>query len=347
MNPAGKVKRKSVLRWLPGVIISAIAIYAIFKFVQIEDMESAFARVSWQFVAIIFCLDVISLWIRGAAWRAILGNKISLVRSFFGVSEGYFLNNIFPLRAGEIGRSLFVGQSSGLGTFHVLSTIVIERAFDIVYAAILILVTLPLVVGLSWVKTIALVLLAVVIAALVCLFLAARNRQKVSAWTEKIGGRSKFISRYITPQVSKFMDGLSALTNPKQFLISFFWIGMTWAIWVLIYDVMIWQVVPDAPLWSGAFIGSLLSLGVAIPSAPAAIGVYEATMVAGVVIMGGDESAALVVALIMHVLQFLSSGIFGLWGLVREGQSLTSVFARLQNQTDLVSTAEAEPMEAK
>jgi uncharacterized protein (TIRG00374 family) len=337
------------LRWLPGVIISLIAIYAIFKFVQFDDLKSAFGKVSWLFILVIFILDVISMMVRGIAWRAILNNKITWTQSFFGVSEGYFLNNIFPLRAGEIGRSLFVGQSSGLGTFHVLSTIVIERAFDIFFAAILLLATLPLVVGLSWVKTVALAALAVVVAAFVCLFFIARNRQKVTQWIHKIGDRRAFVSKHISPQITKLLDGLRALTDPRQFLVSFFWIGMTWLMWVGIYGIMARQVIPDAPLWSGAFIGSLLALGVAIPSAPAAIGVYEATMVAAVVILGGDESLALAVALIMHALQFASSAIFGLWGLVREGQSFKTLFSRLQDQQEDSQTPpdEVELMEEK
>jgi glycosyltransferase 2 family protein len=330
LSETSKKSRKINLRWLPGVLVSAIAIFAIFKFVQFKDLAAAFSKVGWLFILIVFSIDVITMMVRGIAWRYILGGKVTWAQSFFGVCEGYFLNNIFPLRAGELGRSIFVGKSSGLGTFHVLSTIVIERAFDIVIAAILILVTLPLVVGLAWVKTVALVALAIVITLLVGLFLLARNREKVGAWMQKWGADKRLIGRFILPQMSKLMDGLAALTNPKQFLLSFFWIAITWFMWVIVYDVMVWQVIPDAPIWSGAFVGSVLALGVAIPSAPAALGVYEATMVAAVVVLGGDESSALAVALIMHVLQFISCGIFGIWGLAREGQSLSSLYSRLQ-----------------
>jgi uncharacterized protein (TIRG00374 family) len=334
VNEKTKRKRKVNLRWLPGILVSAVAIYAIFKFVQFKDLAAAFSRVGWLFILIVFSIDVVTMMIRGVAWRCILGGKVTWAQSFFGVCEGYFLNNIFPLRAGELGRSIFVGKSSGLGTFHVLSTIVIERAFDIFIAAILILVTLPLVVGLTWVKAVALVALAIVVALLAGLYFLARYREKVAVWMQKWGANKRIISRYILPQLSKLMDGLAALTNPKQFLLSFFWIAVTWLMWVVVYDVMVWQVVPDAPFWSGAFVGSVLALGVAIPSAPAALGVYEATMVAAVVVLGGEESSALAVALTMHVLQFISCGIFGIWGLAREGQSLSSLYSRLlvQNQ---------------
>ena len=125
-----KKGRSIWLRLGLGVFISLLAVFAVLKFVNLEDLKVALATVSWKFILIIVILDIVGLFVRGKAWQTILGNKISLIQSFFGVSEGYFLNNILPFRGGEFGRSFFVGRSSGLGTFYTLSTIVIERAFD-------------------------------------------------------------------------------------------------------------------------------------------------------------------------------------------------------------------------
>jgi hypothetical protein len=317
------------LRWLPGVLISAIALYAVISFVHIQDFQKTFSAASWKFIAIESFILIASTMVRGKAWKTILGNKVTWKQSFFGICEGYFLNNLFPFRAGEIGRSIFVGQASGLGTFHVLSTIIIERAFDIAMAAILVLATLPLVVGLAWVKTVAIIALVVVIAALFLLFLIAQNRAKVSELIKRIGKKRSLIEKYVVPQINKLLDGLSTLTHPGQFLLSFFWIALSWGMWIVLYDVLVWQIIPGAPWWNGAFVGSVLSLGVAIPSAPAAIGVYEASMVAALVIVGGNESAALAFAIMLHVLQFVICAILGIWGLIRDGQSYTSLMSNL------------------
>ncbi|MHC1740872.1 MAG: lysylphosphatidylglycerol synthase transmembrane domain-containing protein [Anaerolineaceae bacterium] len=320
---------KSLLRWLPGVLISAIALYAVIQFVHIQDFKQAFSTARWQFICVVVLILGTSMLVRAKAWQTILGNKITWKQAFFGISEGYLLNNIFPFRAGEIGRSIFVGKASGLGTFHVLSSIVIERAFDLAIAAILVLVTLPLVVGLAWVKTAALVALVIVIISLLALFLIAINRDKVVSWVEKISQRRPFIIKYILPQLNKLLDGLSTLTHPGQFALSFFWIALSWGMWIYMYDILVWQIIPAAPLWNGAFVGSLLSLGVAIPSAPAALGVYEASMVAAIVLIGGSESAGLAYAILLHVLQFIISAVFGIWGLIRDGQNFASILSTL------------------
>ena len=330
MSSPTKPNWKGLLRWLPGVLISAIALYAVFRLVHIQDFAKALSTASWQFILLVLALQIITLMIRGKAWQTLLGHGVSWKQAFFGESEGYFLNNLFPLRAGEIGRSIFVGRSSGLGMFHALSTIVIERAFDIAMAAILVLLTLPLVVGLAWVKTVALLALVLVIAGLLALFFVARYQEAVSAWVENLGQRWKFVTRYVIPQMNKLLNGLEALTHPVQFLLSLFWIALDWALWVYMYDVLIWQLLPHAPFWNGAFIGSVLALGVAIPSAPAALGVYEASMVAAAVILGGAESQALAYAILFHVIQFIVSGFFGIWGLIRDGQTFSSLTTSLR-----------------
>lgn len=327
MSSTPRSNWKNLLRWLPGVLISAIALYAVFKLVQFQDLKTAFSTASWKFLVAVFFMDIASLLIRGKAWQVILGKGVTWTQSFFGINEGYLLNNLFPLRAGEIGRSIFVGKSSGLGTFQVLSSIVIERAFDISFAAILALLTLPLVVGLAWVKTTAWTILVVVFAGLLSLFFVARNQQKVIGWLEKITKGRTFFEKYLLSPIRKLIQGFATLTNPKQFFLSFFWMGCSWFSWFVIYNVMVRQILPDAPLWAGAFVGAILALGAAIPSAPAALGVYEASMVAAVVVLGGNQSSALAYAIIMHVFQFVTVGIFGVWGLIREGQSLRSLFS--------------------
>jgi len=320
------------MRWLPGVIISAIAIYAIVHFTRGQNIGAALMTVKPSFVLLLMTLTLLSLLVRSVGWRTILGNKISLKTSFFGICEGYFLNNLFPLRVGEIGRALFVGRSSGLGTLHVLSTILIERAFDIIFAASIILLTLPLVVGSEWIKPIAFTAFLVVILGLVILFVISIKREKFQAWIQSRKFRSNFIINRILPQVNKIMDGMSALVHPGQFFLSLLWIGLTWFLWVLLYYATIAQLVPGAPLWWGGFIAGLIALGVAIPSAPASVGVYEATLLGAFAILGASSASGLAYAIVLHVVQIFVTTVFGLWGIIRDGQKLSTILDSILNK---------------
>ncbi len=211
-----------------------------------------------------------------------------------------------------------------------LSTIVIERAFDLVMAAILVLSTLPLALGQDWMRPVATVTLVIVVGMLALLFLMARYREKVHQISIRLGQRWKLVQKYIIPQVDALLEGLQALTSPRRFLLVLFWVVLNWLLWIFIYYIGILAIAPAAPFWWAMFADALLALGVAIPSAPAALGVYEASMVAALTILGVAYAPALAYAFLMHFIQFLITAVFGFWGLAREGKSLSNLWTEIR-----------------
>jgi hypothetical protein len=99
-----------------------------------------------------------------------------------------------------------------------------------------------------------------------------------------------------------------------------------------VYYLSIRQLVDSAPLWWGAFVASMLALGVAIPSAPASVGVFEAAVVGSLALLGISSSSALAYAIVMHLDQIVVTAVFGLWGLIRDGQSISSLLASLSQK---------------
>lgn len=322
----------NVRRWLPGVVISVVTLFLVFNLASWKDLQSAFSSIQPLNLAIAVVISGVSMLVRGVAWRSLLSNKPSIKTSFFTISEGYLLNNIFPLRAGEIGRAVFMGKAIKVSPFHILSSIIIERAFDLIVAASLLLSTLPLALGLDWARPVGLATLVLMFVLFATLYLMARYSDRVHAIAEKIGGRWGLFNRLVLPQIDSLLDGLSALTNLRQFLLSMFWLGFTWVFWLSVYYVMLLAIAPQAPLWWALFADSLLALGLAIPSAPAGLGVYEGTMVVALTILGIARPTALAYAIVVHFISFAVSGIFGLWGLLRERQSLSTLFSDIQIQ---------------
>lgn len=324
---------KKIGRWLPGVLISAAALFALSRVVQWQDLVAAFKSANPLFLLAYLAITVISYMVRGKAWQTILGKPVTWKQAFFGVCEGYFINDILPFKLGEFARSIYVGRLSGLGTMRTFSSVVIERAFDVSIAAILVLITLPLVVEASWVKSVAMVALIAVLAALVLLYFMTRHQQKVIAWLENATQKRNFLRYKVVPQIEKLMQGFGMLTNPSQFLLSFLWIAATWAIWVSAYYLTILQITPAAPFWWGIFACSIIGLGVALPSAPAGVGVFEASMVAALALLGLNSSSVLAYALLVHFSQVVLAVLLGVWGLAREKQSLSSLISRSGEQT--------------
>jgi uncharacterized protein (TIRG00374 family) len=337
---------KNLSRWLPGVIVSLVALYLVFRMASWQDLQSAFTTINPWFIVAAAIMTVLFCVARAIAWRILLDRKPTVSQTFFGINAGYLLNNLFPLRAGEIGRAVLLGQTTGLGTFHVLSTIIIERAFDLAFAALLLLSSLPLALGLDWAKPVAIITLVLVIIGLTSLFLIARNTKVVHDWIARVLGRYSLVQRFLLPYLDNMLEGLGTLTNPQMFLGAVFWIAISWLIGVLNYYIVILSIAPHAPLWWGVLIDSILAMGIAIPSAPAALGVFEASLVAALSLVGINPSTGLAYAVMMHFMQFAVTGILGMIGLLKEGRSLGSVFKAAQSQKDLPTSPSEEGLTA-
>ncbi|NPV77018.1 MAG: flippase-like domain-containing protein [Anaerolineae bacterium] len=330
MSGNGATIWRDVRQWLPGVLISVVALFVIFKLASWPDLLAALTSFMSPNLILALFLSVISLGTRGFAWRTLLGKKATFNQSFFIINEGYLLNNLFPLRAGELARAVFMGQASGLGPYHVLSTIVLERAFDLAMAASLVLISLPLALGMEWAKPVALAALGLVVAMLVFLFLAARYNAVVRNWIEKLASQSPIGQRIVVPRLGALLDGLETLTKPSQFIVTLFWIILSWVIWVSTHYVMLRTIEPDAPFWWAVFADGVLALGVAIPSAPAALGVFEGVLAGALTFLGVPLNTAVAYAIMMHFLSFFSTGVFGFWGLIRERRSISGLFSQIQ-----------------
>ena len=173
-------RRKDILRLLPGLLISLIALFVVFYFLE-DDLPSLAERIQQveplYIIAGIVLLGV-GLLARSIAWRTLLEEKAPLGEVFLAINEGYLLNNIMPFRLGEFGRAWLLGQRTGLPFWHILSTIILERAFDLAISAGLLLGTLPFVLGLSNIRASAVGAASVVALGMVALHLLAPPSRK-------------------------------------------------------------------------------------------------------------------------------------------------------------------------
>ncbi len=318
-----------IIKWLPGIIISVLVIYFLLRIVNVNDLRNALISLKIETLILIILLIVLSIAARGMAWRVMIGEKAKFQDSFFAVSVGYMLNNIIP-RSGEIGKAVVMGASTEYGTLHVLSTVVVERALDLAIAAGMLLSTLPLALQMDWLKPIAIILLLIVLIGLIVLFVMANNRQIVHQWITKKGEKNTFVKKYLLPGLDSLLNGFSILTKPGQFFLSLFWIGLCWTFWAFMYYLAIRTFVPQAPFWWAIFAQSVLAMGIALPSAPGGVGVFEGAMVGALSVLGvKDQSNSLGLALVLHMIQIVISFILGGIGLLRQGLTLKKLISQV------------------
>jgi uncharacterized protein (TIRG00374 family) len=327
--PSANPGRSDIWKIVPGIMVSVIALGGLFFIVDWRDFGLALQQANFLYLVIAVPFYLISFVTRSRAWQVVLLKAVPLKKVFLTQQIGYLLNNLLPFRVGELGRAYLLGRT-GLGFWRVFSTILVERAFDMLLAIGLLLGSLPFVVDIPGAKRLAVIVGLVVLIGLIVLYLLARNQMRVSNWFEGLGQRWPKLVAFGSDKISSFLSGLSALADPRRFIRAFGWMALSWLLASFVQYMVLKAFIPDAQLLWATFSLGVAAIGVAIPSSPGNIGVYEATFVYALSIFDVPISQAFAFALTSHGLFYLVTGIFGAYGLTLEGESILHLFQTIR-----------------
>ena len=323
-------------RALPGIVISLIVIAVLAFIVDWPSVFEAFRTVNLRFLALHGLLYMASVAARAMGARALLEDRPTFRDSFMIMMQGYLLNNVLPFRLGELGRAYLLGRKTNTGTFFTIPAIMIERAYDLAFAALIVMGTLPFVFsGVDWARPVALTTLSLVTVGLLSLHLVARFRAPLRDWIDHSAGKVKLIEKYIVPRIDSFLDGLAVLTSLKSFAISLGWMAIAWLFALANQYALLRGFLPAAEFLHSSFSLGISSFGGAIPSAPSALGVYEGAVVAALAVVKISSGVALAFAVTHHMMHILYSGILGMVAFSQEGESLLGMYEKLTNRKNL------------
>lgn len=321
--------RKNAGKWIPGILISTGAILYMAFALDWSGFGEALMSLQFLPLLVLLLLAVISVILRGVAWHFLLNREASITDAFYIENVGYLLNNFLPLRMGEIGRGILMGQRTGKGFFETLSTIVIERFFDICFAAMTLFIATLFFVSDEFSITTILVPIIIVGLGLIVLFLAAKMQIKIEHWLQNLEKKIPLLKK-ISPMIHSLLNGLQVLSEPKRFIPALSAMLLMWSTYWFSYYYVIRQFVPEAVFWWGLLVDGIVALGIAIPSAPGSLGVWEASFVGALALVNVPQSLALTAAIVLHLVNYLVTAFFGVIGLIRYGRSFSDLFSEIQ-----------------
>jgi hypothetical protein len=144
-----------------------------------------------------------------------------------------------------------------------------------------------------------------------------------------MGERYRLVKKLAGRRVIAFFDGLAILTDSRLFLMALGWEGLNWLVGILQYYLFLRAFFPNPNLLWVIFTVGVGALGIALPSSPGALGVYEAALVGALVVFGLEASATFAFALSMHIIGYIVTGLIGGYGLYKDGESLSSMYKQL------------------
>jgi len=275
---------------VPTVLAVGIIAYMLYR--VWDDLLVAVQNAVWSYLILAVVICIGAWFLRGSRYRTILASlavPITLWLSTACIYLSQTANLIVPARLGDLIR-LFVLRHEADATYtNGLSSVVVERFFDIVTIALLGAVTLPFVLNVpEWFITVIYVALALCGIFVVVLFSAGRLESENKYLKMGIDLLNEVKAASLSPQG---IVGLSALSIV---------IWLTDVMICYVIAVMFGAEIPFVVVTLAIVIGNLVK---AVPLTPGGVGTYEVAVALTLSLAGVDPAVATLIAVIDHLVK--------------------------------------------
>jgi len=284
--------RKLTAIVIPTLIAVGIIAYMLYR--VWDDLLAALEHLVplYLFLAVIVCLA--AWWLRGVRYRQILGSLLIPVSTGFSTACIFIsqtVNLIVPARLGDLVRVVILRHEKQATVSAGISSLVVERVFDVLTIALLGLISLTFVLQVpDWFFTA--IILPIAIGAVFFAFLL---------FADRIRSENRYIRIVLT-----MLEQIRQASLTVRSLV--FLTGISIVIWLS--DMVVCQFVvlmfgeqiPFAIIALAIVIGNLVK---AIPITPGGVGTYELALVATFSLAGVSPAVATLIAVIDHLIKNL------------------------------------------
>src|SRR5919198_5870418 len=135
--------RTSWLRLLVSFGISGVLLVLVVRAVDPTGMRAALAAADWRVIPLAIVLYFAGVWFRSARWGLLLPeHTVSTPTLCRGLVVGFTVNNLLPVRMGEVARAYLLSRWCRVPYGATLASLIVERILDGLSLAALLLLAL-------------------------------------------------------------------------------------------------------------------------------------------------------------------------------------------------------------
>jgi len=297
--------KRQHIQLLIGFGISAIFIYYLLPGLKLDEVGGALASANYWWILPGIAVYFVGLGARTWRWHFMLRHlkSVPLRRLFPVVCIGYFGNNVYPFRAGEVIRSYVLKRKEGIPMASSLTTVIIERIFDGLVMLLFVFLALPFApIPAAYRQFVVILTVLLVLATAVFIWMASQPARmaRLYGW---------FAARLLPGSIrtradeifQRFMEGIQSLSSPRD-------VGMIFvtsvAVW-LMETVKYWFVMHafpfDVSFLALMLMNGIVNLATTLPSAPGYVGTFDTPGIETLVAYGVGRDLAAAYTAVLHV----------------------------------------------
>ena len=285
------------MRKILSFCVATLCLYFAFKQVNLEDIKRAISNSNFYYILIALLTTYITFILRSIRWKILLDSPSNLkLNKYISTTHiGYFLNNILPFRAGDLGRAKLLSNHSNQIRFSfLLGSLVAEKIIDLwmigFFSIYLIFFGFNDVLGLKF--SIGILLLYIITSLIIF-----GNYSVVNNIQNKFSITKNFVDGYLLVSKNKLKLGIVSL--------------LLWSSFV-VYMVALLKSI-NIHLSFEQYIGITIITGIvtSLPIAPAAIGTYHLAVIYFLSLYGIGIEQSQTAAILLHSIFLLYTIILG------------------------------------
>lgn len=303
---------KKNLKTVLSFLIVALLFYFLFRKLDFELFEKYLAEGNKLLILLGVFVYLSSFAVRALRWKVLLKHIGNFkVRELAPVIvAGYAVNNVLPVRIGEIVRAAIAGKIFRISVPSAFASVFVERIFDGLTIALILSVTIFFYPFQENMKMLAWG--ASLFFALLFLFaLVSAFSSKPLAFVQFIRSKAPKFSMPLFDFAEKFLKGAASLDSWQKIFATFFLSLGVWAFELAVYLLISAAFGVDIP-----FVGCLVmlcaaNLGMLAAPTPAGLGVFQGAIVFALESFNVPYEQRMAVALILHAAQIVPTTVIG------------------------------------
>lgn len=279
--------------------------------------------------------DIFSYYCQGIRWSYLLkpAGRLSSLKATQAIYVGLFVNEILPMRLGELAAAFVAGRWLRLPLARVFPSMLIGRLFDGVWLALAVsalLLAVPLPSDLEWAGDLFGIAVSIGVA-LFLLLLLPGVRDRLAAGENPPRRNSGFTGK-LQGWFAELVHGVHEIRQPSVVVPA-----AVASLGVLVFQTLaFWCVIAayhlPVSVLAGVAVFLIVHLGTAIPNAPANVGSFQLFTVLGLGLFGVEKDLAVGFSAGVFLILTIPLWLIGFLALSRTGLSLRSI--RDQLRTD-------------
>lgn len=303
---------KNKIKALFGVVLSLVLIYFVFRNSELKIIYDYLKNISPGYIVSGILVFILGYVFKAHRWLLILkpsDKKFNFQNTYPPFFIGFAVNNILPLRLGEVVRGVLFSKNTNSSISFSFSSIFLDRVLDGFTLVILLAGAILLMPVEDWTKRLLIISGAVFLTGLLISYLLVRNKN--FKFSGIIKHNSPVIKR-IDLEIVNIRDSFEILRNLRQFLLVLLFSLVVWILEAFMYYLFAKGMQINITFIESMLVMTVINFGILLPSSPAYIGTFEFFCIKSLSLFGIGQELSIAYAVLLHAGQFMALTLLGI-----------------------------------